>query len=466
MPQKTTLLSRVLFLCGIIALPLVTSAQNWPMFHQDKQNTGVSLINKTTPPLKIWPAVVYQVAGDIFSSPALYNVDNDSACEIFFGTRVGSAPTSGGSLYGLKYSNQALTLLYQKPSPGGYYFASSPAVGVVGTPNIPALFIGCQDGKVYGFNATNGSSLSGWPYTTSGSIWSSPNLGDLCNGNSPNVVIGSYDKHVYAIKGNGSLLWNYNSGDSISCKPALGDMNNDSYLDVVFGTFANSLGKVVCLDGNTGCGGGLITTIWSRSLPSKGFSPALAKLNQDNILDVVIGCGDGRVYFLDGSSGSDLWLPFNTGKGQVVSATPALADLDKDGNVDVVVGSYSNKVYALDGSTGSLSTAPTTLWEFTTGEDVLSSAAIADFDGNTYLDVAVGSSDGRLYIIMCGEKPTPMTSPPQYGVLYTIAYELNAPIYSSPAVGELDGDGIPEIVVGTQRVKGSSNGYLVVIDCD
>jgi outer membrane protein assembly factor BamB len=77
-------------------------------------------------------------------------------------------------------------------------------------------------------------------------------------------------------------------------------------------------------------------------------------------------------------------------------SSPALADLDADGRLEIVVGSYNNKVYALraDGSV---------LWEFDTGDPVFSSAAVAPLIRGEAPAVVIASSRALFVLSNRGE---------------------------------------------------------------
>ncbi|MEO0146769.1 MAG: FG-GAP-like repeat-containing protein, partial [candidate division WOR-3 bacterium] len=85
---------------------------------------------------------------------------------------------------------------------------------------------------------------------------------------------------------------------------------------------------------------------------------AIADVDADGQMEVVIGSLDNKVYCLRGSDGTQKWV-FTTG-GDVYSS-PALADVDGDGEMEVVIGSWDRNVYCLRGSDG------TQKWVFTTG---------------------------------------------------------------------------------------------------
>jgi len=90
-------------------------------------------------------------------------------------------------------------------------------------------------------------------------------------------------------------------------------------------------------------------------------SPRAVKLNGDSILDVVIGGGiDGSpdergVVALDGANGNVLW-EFATDDEMFSSA--AFGDANGDGEKDIFIGGRNGEFYAIDGQTGSM------IWEF------------------------------------------------------------------------------------------------------
>ena len=77
-------------------------------------------------------------------------------------------------------------------------------------------------------------------------------------------------------------------------------------------------------------------------------------------------------------------------------------------------------------------------WPQTTGDKVCSSPALGDLDGDGELEVVVGSRDGKVYA--WHDDGSPVTGWPQ-----STGYWVD----SSPVVGDLDGDGELEVVVGS-----------------
>jgi hypothetical protein len=73
-------------------------------------------------------------------------------------------------------------------------------------------------------------------------------------------------------------------------------------------------------------------------------------------------------------------------------------------------------------------------------DQIISSAALVDLDGDGRLDVVVGSKDHRLYGWTEAGEPLP-----------GFPYDLGDAVFSSPWVGDLDGDGRADVVVGANN---------------
>ncbi len=180
--------------------------------------------------------------------------------------------------------------------------------------------------------------------------------------------------------------------------------------------------------------------------------PAFADLNGDGINEVILGANDGTVYAYRGN-GTELWH-YDTGSTGIASK-PAIADIDSDGLPEVVVGAGSNQppgvgttpgVYVIS-NTGALQCRFLTYDALHPNENhgVYSSPALAelDFDDAGQLEIAFGAWDFKVRVLNhdC-----------------TLKYEvmLTDTPWSSPAIGDLDRDGMPEIVIGAPANPGGT----------
>jgi hypothetical protein len=205
----------------------------------------------------------YFVDDTIWSSPALYDIDHDGRLEIFIGndqTAGGPDNWQGGELRALDWQNGVVREIWKRQISD--VIQSSPAIGDINGDGRPDVIVGAGNAfnsidshRVWAFSAATGANLTGWPVTTGGVTFSSPALGDLDGDGRPDVVIGTSDGFVHALKGNGGHLWavhlpfgTIRPGGAVNASPIIADMNGDGHNDVGVG---NDWGFFI-LDGRTG----------------------------------------------------------------------------------------------------------------------------------------------------------------------------------------------------------------------
>jgi hypothetical protein len=254
------------------------------------------------------------------------------------------------------------------------------------------------------------------------------------------------------------------SGPIERSKPAVANLDNDSSAkEIVVGTRG---GKLYVVNSN-----GTIRAGWPKSLPCEiASSPAIGDIDGDSFPDIAVGCGFATNLSEPGGvwafrrDGSPIWMiqPNGGGAGDDVYSTPAIGDVDGDGQNEVVFGSFDHHVYVIrrDGSN-----QPG--WPIDVRDTVWSSPALFDLDG-----------DGRLEVIIGAD--THAEGPPintfDGGTLWVFRSDgSNYPGFpkretvglgSSPAVGDIDGDGKPEIVIGAGTTTGTLGHRLFAYHCD
>lgn len=134
--------------------------------------------------------------------------------------------------------------------------------------------------------------------------------------------------------------------------------------------------------------------IWDKNIYRIGSqsSPRVADLNQDGVLDIVMGAGGNEYQFseygviaLDGKTGELLW---NQEAPDQVYGSATLYDVTSDGVKDVFIGGRSPHFKALDGKTGKI------LWEYKFAYQQDSILKFARFNFNNSVLVPDQNGDG------------------------------------------------------------------------
>lgn len=269
------------------------------------------------------------------------------------------------------------------------------------------------------------------------------------------IVIGGTDGMLYVIAYNGSswsVVWSRQTADDLNaagapatCETtaesdirsaaAIADLDNDGHLEIVVTTGGNP--------GNHFNGAVLVYTFnsaWFFSVVPAWPEPRIDEVGAGSGIRDPDGCWDG------------------------ISAAAALGDLDGDGDLEIVTQSLNRRIYAWHHDATPVSGWP--IWRYS-GDNLLrggeSTPALGDIDGDGLPEVVIGTNG----------PPWDGHSPPDYskGSVWAIngdssnvpgwPVETENKVRSSAAIGDIDRDGQLEVVVGSAKTAEGSNGRRV-----
>lgn len=317
-------------------------------------------------------------------------------------------------------------------------------------------------------------------------VFSSPALADVTGDGYLEVIYGGYDAYVRVLRHNGTVLWSYFNRDTIWSSPAVADLNGDGQIDLVTGSDSHYEAPFGTVDG--GC---LIAFNAVNGSKLPGFpihlneviwsSPTLADLDGDGWLDIIVGTGNcwtvpacavpyGNTHpvtkalyawdrFGNPLPGWPVLLP------AYAVASPSVADLTQDGSLEVMINTSDGyvRVYRADGTPlpgwpvlVTTPAGPGSVVHFSTG----ASPILADLTGDGVLEVIIPSNWEIVVFNRYGVQLTRDSFPSTKWDLST-----EHTVHQTPAVGDVDGDGKVELVVGGAR-SGGTAGAIYIWDFD
>jgi hypothetical protein len=326
---------------------------------------------------------------------------------VFVGVGDAATPAKGGYEAISPNGTEAWFVTVENPSsdhrPGEAVIASLAVGDLQGGTDVVAPSVGQEE---YALNADNGATLTGFPWFTSDSDFSTPALADLYGNGKTEIVEGgdqsagiadgvTYDQggHLRVIAPTGTAGTNspsggldcqYNTDQGVESSPAVGQFLAGGAVGIVVGTSnwpgGSDADKVLAFDSHC-------NLLWAANPDgSTTSSPALADIMGNGSLDVVEGVDNGTsgaVWALNGQTGAPLWQQAVSGR---VMGSVVTADLGT-GYQDVIVPT-THGADVLDGRTGQLiETFATTIG--------LQNAPLVTDDPNGTIGVTVAGYNGN-----------------------------------------------------------------------
>ncbi len=334
--------------------------------------------------------------------------------------------------------------------------SAAATIGDVDGDGRPDVAAGDELGFVQLISGGTGNPI--WQYLTFGTVLSLISIPDVDGDGKPETVFGSEDDTVYCMsskaKGLGVAVWKFGlpvgkthpgpggqSAAKSAAKSAAGRSNSTTAVGVNSlalihnGTAAQ--GIVVGSSNDTvyclPTGGG--APKWKTGLPGDIWKVvAFPDQDGDGIEEVLLACGADTAYLLKGSDGTMLWSHAVSMGATEVAASP---DADGDGKPDALIGDGAGQVHCVSGTARGANVAASWTFNFGDNSTIQSIAALGDIDGDGRSECVVGTSNDTVAIV---------TGKGKQGW----SVNVGGSVPSVCSLGDLDGNGVVDVAAGSE----------------
>ncbi len=336
---------------------------------------------------------IFQGNGEIFSSPAVGDVNRDGKLEICFGIR-----SSANNLYLLTKDDTTWIPLpgWPKSLPGGVL--TSPVLADIDNDGDLEIFVISEGSRLYAFHHTGVGVYppDGLLKELYGSHQGSPAIGDINGDGNLEIVVcgGGESDSLFVWDRYGNYLPPFPIGimPKMSLSAVLGDVIGDGRLEVCFYTDSTNIVHLVDADGNI---------LWQKYIPHLGdveAYPVLANITGNERPEIICGSNQGwQVLCVYDSLGNTIsGFPPNFGHDFKL---PIVADVNGDDSMDILCGSGDWSLYAFHNN-GSLVTG----FPIHFGIRIEQSPAVFDIDMDGKLELMVGANDYKFWVFKLNSK--------------------------------------------------------------
>ncbi|MBI3027437.1 S8 family serine peptidase [Candidatus Woesearchaeota archaeon] len=423
---------------------------DWKHNHHDIRNTGYTLLKGdiTSNNKQIWN-FSSAPSTDFWDEVAIAEIDNNVSDGQEIIVTTSNADFTDGRVYALDGDTNNVLWTFNDPNASEH-----PSVDDADGDGIKEVVFGSKDLFLYSISSKNGS--LNWKYRMNNHVKAdSPHgntIADINNDGGKEIIFGeigedgTFNGRTVSLKANGSLFWNSSTTavQGFQSVPAIADLNGDGFPEVIM----TAGDGVYVYNGTNG------VELCRKHMANVYASAVIADLDNDNDYEIIIGtskntvsgeiCSSGTCYSAINVLDNNCNILWNGSVDYHVIATPAVANLDDDSNLEIVVAtaltpdftnirntSFNNgSVYVFDGVTKNMD------WnsKFVAGAKIQSSPAIADIDNDGILEILIGAYDGKLYVLNQSK-----------GNEWN--YSFSSYLIANPAIGDIDGDKVAEIVV-------------------
>ena len=305
-----------------------------------------------------------------------------------------------------------------------------------------------------------------WCIDTTGIVRESSPLAVDLDGGGGDVVIGTNSGLVYAVHGSdGSAVpgWPQQTTDGINSSASAADTDGDGKPELFIGSGLYSVrsGALYSFEHD-----GRVRFRYNQSdpdFPSLAFhsTPAIGDVTRDGVPDVTAGALGLLMPSLSHTGSLNAGWPFFADDTQF--ASPALADVNADGQTDIIIGHDATPGGRVDHRGGfmrAMTGSGQTIWEFRVDEMIRSSPAVGDITGDGVPEIVFGTGD---YWVNQPGGANDSTKVFALRLNGTKLWERDTGGWTigAPALADVDGDGRRDVAIGT--FQGANPGRIVVL---